>query len=254
MRTALLLSLCCLVITLAAFSAFAQDEDSAARTVRQFVKALTSGDLERAASLLTQDSVLFISSATSIVPPESMKEKPAPAFFDQQLTNAEAQALRGVVDAIILSNAVKIDPGKPVTTAAGVKVPVTVVLRRDIFVSKEGDAILVDLAAPYPEARATIRGMTAEGEPTTPEETTPEQQPGEAPPAPGEAPGTGGAAPGDAGEPSGTTGAPSGAAGPAAVVNGGSSATAAEVEAARRAACLSNLKQLTLAMLMYARP
>lgn len=239
MRTALLLSLCCLVIALAAFSAFAQDEDSATRTVRQFVKALTSGDLQRAASLMTQDSVLFMSSATSILPPESMKDKQAPAFFDQQLSTAEAQGLRGVVDAIILSNAVRIDPGKPVTTASGVKVPVTIVLRRDIFVTKEGDAILVDLAAPYPEARATLKGMTAEGEPTTPEETTPEQQPGETPSAPPETPGAGGENPGAGGQPSGAPATPSGEVSPpplpASSAIPGNAAALSDVEAACRA-------------------
>jgi prepilin-type processing-associated H-X9-DG protein len=248
MRTTLLLSLCCLIVAAAALPACAQDEESAARTVQQFTKALTSGKLERAASLMTPISVILMSSATSIVPPASMTEKPRPAFFDQQLTDSEAQQLRAVFDAMILADAVRIQPGRPVTTAQGVKVPVTITLKRDLFVAKEGDAILVDLAAPYPEARATLEGMTAEGEQAMPEGMPGEQQPGATPPAPGATPGAARESPSSA-PPAGSG---IGAIPAATIPAGAAAAPTPQEETARRATCLSNLKQLALALLMFA--
>ncbi|UCH33847.1 MAG: hypothetical protein JSV65_14970 [Armatimonadota bacterium] len=251
MRTTLAVLLCCFLIITAAASASAQDEDNAVNVVREFARALTTGDLQRAAALITQDSVWFMSSATSIAPPPSMKDKPEPMFFDQQLSDAEAQAIRGLLDSIILAAAVKIEPGQPVRTEQGIRVPVTVELKRDILVTKENERLLVDLAAQYPAALEAIQGMTEEGEETTeeewvlPDETTGEmpEYPGEAPVVPGETPGPGASAPAPGGTVVGETATQPGATG----------APASEEEEARRQrTCLANLKQLALGFLMCA--
>jgi prepilin-type processing-associated H-X9-DG protein len=213
------------------------EEQDALGVVRDFVGALKAGAFERAASLMTPDSVLFMETATSIVPPPAMKEKPKPMFFDQELTEADVQALRGVVDALILSGAVQIEPGAPVSTEEGVKVPVIIQLKRDILVTRTGDALQVDLAAPYPAAREAIREMTQEGAESG------EQAPQETPQAPQAPPG----------ESSGGAGqAPGGSSGVGPQAGGVAGATAQAQEAARKATCLSNLKQLALAMLMFA--
>jgi ABC-type amino acid transport substrate-binding protein len=116
------LPLWCLLVIAAAFPAFparADQNQDAVGVVREFASALASGNLERAASLITQDSVLFMSSATSIAPPATLKEKPKPVFFDQELTEAEAQGFKGVLDAMVLAGAVKIEPGPAGANAGG---------------------------------------------------------------------------------------------------------------------------------------
>ena len=253
MRTTILL-LCCLLIAAAACPAFPKDEDTAVQAVRDFAAALAAGNLERAASLITQDSVLFMSSATSIAPPAMLKEKPKPVFFDQELTEAEAQGFKGVLDAMILAGAVKIEPGQPVQTPDGIRVPITVEIKRDILVTKQGDRFVVDLAKPYPAALQTIKEMTQEGtnvpEGASSQNPPASQQPGAETPG-GSPGGESGSTPGAGGAGSS---APTPAPAPGAIVGGviAPGMTPEAVEAARKATCLSNLKQLVLGMLMFA--
>jgi len=238
MRARLASAACCLLCAVYVAPMWSSEEQDAAGVVRDFVGALNAGKFERAASLMTSDSVLFMETATSIVPPPAMKAKPTPMFFDQELSEADAQAIRGVLDALILSGAAKIEPGAPVRTEEGVKVPVTIQLTRDILVTKKDDTLFVDLAAPYPAAREVIREMTQEGVESG--EEIPQAPPAASEAAPGESPGPWSQRPGVTG------GAGSQGAG---VVAG---TPVAAQEAARKAICLSNLKQLALAMHMFA--
>jgi len=254
MRTIWMAFLCCVVVIALALPACADQNQDAVSVIRDFAAALAAGNLERAASLITQDSVLFMSSATSIAPAASLKEKPKPVFFDQELTEAEAQGFKGVLDAMILAGAVKIEPGQPVQTPDGIKVPVTVEIKRDIMVTKQGDKFVVDLAKPYPAALQTIKEMTQEGanapEGASPQNPPASQQPGAE--TPGGSPGAeSGATPSAGGA---GASAPTPAPAPGAIVGGAIAPgmTPEAQEAANRATCLSNLKQLVLAMIMFA--
>jgi len=229
------------------------NDEPAVKTIRDFAAALTTGNLERAASLLTADSVLFMASATSVVPPPSVKERPRPMFFDQELTESDAQALKGVLDALILSGAAQIEPGQPRKTDKGTIVPVTITLKRDLLVVNKDGRSVVDLAAPYPAAVAAIKAMTEEGNTGSGEK--PPETPGAGPPTPGVGGGTAG--PPEGPTPGGVSSAGPGVA-PGGAPTGPGSVTAAaapvtaEVEAARRATCLSNMRQLALAIIMFA--
>jgi prepilin-type processing-associated H-X9-DG protein len=235
--------------------ASADREQPAVKTVREFAAALAAGNLERAGALLTPDSVLFMASATSVVPPPSLKPRPKPMFFDQELSEAEAQALRGVLDALALSGAAQVEPGQPRSTDTGVVVPVTITLKRDLLVvSKDGRSV-IDLASRYSAAVAQIKAMTEEGKSESGE------RPAELRVAPSLAPGTEGCAAGTPGPPGapppagGTSPAPWGAP-PGPSADAGAllppAPVSPEVEAARRATCLSNLRQLALAVIMFA--
>ena len=153
MRATLVVLLCCLVILVVVGAAWSQGEQDAIGAVREFGRALTDGDVERAVALTTEESFFFLCSAISIAPPVGFKEQVEPMFFGEEITEAEAQALRGVLDAMVLARARRIEMGEPVRTAKGLEVPVTVELTMKVPVTERNGAFLVDLARAYPAAR-----------------------------------------------------------------------------------------------------